>query len=126
MKNFSFFIIVSLLVLVFTIDYSKVADGGIEMPFGGRHILTLGPETCDCGGNSHLILDYRTNRIISLYRSPSSIFYDYYNSDGNHQLGTYTPTASQDCRVYAYNDCVTIMRNDADYGNQPGTGTTLY
>ena len=126
MRQFIFLVFVALFTLAFTINYSKVVDAGTETPFGGKHILTLGSETCDCGGNAHMIWDYRTNAMINLYKAPSSIFYDYDNADGTYQLGTYTTSASEDCDMYIYNECYTIVYNDGDYGSQPGTGTTLY
>lgn len=98
----------------------NIPEAGKEIPFGGKHILTL---DCDCGGNSRWILDYRTNKVIKLYKSDQSKFYEYYNADGEYQLGTYS-TDSESCKMEVEEICITI-ENDGTYGSHPGTGTTL-
>lgn len=96
----------------------------MEVPFGGMLLAYLGPETCTCGGNSHLILDFLTWRVISLYRSPSSIFYLNYNPDyAKYQLGTYS-FKTEDCKVESGTSCEVLQVNDGDYGRVPGTGTS--
>jgi hypothetical protein len=97
---------------------------GNELPFGGMHTVTLGPETCTCYGNSNFITDYATYNEIILYRAPYSIFYSYFNNYGLYQMGSWRIGASSDCYMYIYYECVLVMANEGDYGSLPGTGTT--
>ena len=130
MKSTNFIIFTLLLASTFSLyglvfGASMATDPSLkgEIPFGGMHILTLDSSVCDCGGNLHMIEDYRTGDVIDLYKSESSIFYEYFNADGIYQLGSYS-TDSEPCSIYVYEDCVDID-NDGTYGKTPGTGTTL-
>lgn len=118
-------LLISLFILINILGIGIASAVTAEIPFGGMHTVTLGSETCDCGGNSHFITDYMTNSEIMLFRSPKSIFYNYFNASGLYQLGTYSSPATSDCRMYVYYTCITIVTNTGDYGMLPGTGTTL-
>lgn len=117
--------LVGLFVLINLLGIGIVRAETPEITFGGMHVLTLGAETCTCGGNSHFITDYKTMSEIILYHAPQSIFYSWFNSSGLYQLGTYTSPASYDCQMYIYYECTVIVTNQGDYGTMPGTGTTL-
>lgn len=95
-----------------------------ETSFGGLDFLNLNSAICDCGGNSHWLLDYKTNSLLLLYyQAGSSVIYSNYNVDGVYQLGVYS-SQSQACSIEIYNECYDI-ENTGTYGSLPGTGTTL-
>jgi hypothetical protein len=77
MKNFIY--IVCSWVIIFGVTYvqssvliaESATGGGSETAFGGLLIVTLGQETCTCSGNMHILLDYRTNSLLTLYKEDS-------------------------------------------------------
>lgn len=121
---FSIILISFFAFLVVSIDYDKAVESASETPFGGMHTITYDSSVCDCGGNTHFIMDYRTNMTLPLYKDMSSKFYEWYNGDGLYQLGTYAPTG-QHCWVEGTYSCYVIQYNYGQYGTMPGTGTTL-
>lgn len=124
MRKFPFILLCFATLFVFTIDYGKIAESATETPFGGMHTITFDSSVCDCGGNTHFIIDYRTNMTLPLYLAPESKLYQYYNGDGLYQLGTYAMTG-QHCWVEGTYSCYIIQYNYGQYGTMPGTGTTL-
>ncbi|MFA6536404.1 MAG: hypothetical protein WC250_00555 [Candidatus Paceibacterota bacterium] len=118
---------VSLLALALVLLISSATDSqaaGNETPFGGMHLLTMGSSVCTCSGNSHWILDYRTNSVIKLYYAQGdSKLYPNNNVEGRYQVGTYRKGNAQACSIRVYTSCVDLQ-NDGTYGSKPGTGTT--
>ena len=95
---------------------------GAEMPFGGMHLFST---QCTCASDSlEYILDYRTNKVLSLLYEPGrSRLYSNNNVKAMYQLGTYQITGQQ-CMIQSGNSCTSINA-DGTYGTLPGTGTSF-
>ena len=131
MKKFAYLLGIILLAAFVPLIETNTADAvtsstGSEIPFGGMLLYTLDEAVCDCGQNSHTILDYVTGSEINLYKAPQSIFYEYFDPDyGTYQEGSYSePSSEPECQMYIYYECETIQTNIGDYGSTPGTGTS--
>ncbi len=99
-----------------------------ETSFGGMHLVTFdSTNLCDCSGNSHWILDYKTMSLLKLYYSEgqSKVFANNDIDYGLFEVGTYSSGGGQDCKMYEGEDCNVIFTNDGTYGNMPGTGTSM-
>lgn len=103
---------------------SAQSSSSSETPWGGLHLVTLDESVCTCGGNSHWILDYKTNSLLMLYyQAGQSIIFSNFNTSATYQLGTYSQS-SQPCSIEVYSECVDL-ENMGTYGMMPGTGTSL-
>ncbi len=118
------FIAVLILVIFFAPQLGAAQTVTGEMDWGGLHLVTLDESVCTCSGNSHWILDYKTNSLLMLYyQAGQSKLYSNFNTRATYQLGTYS-YSSQPCSILIGEYCYDLT-NNGTYGMMPGTGTSL-